>query len=67
MLASLGTQFLASVADNALLFAALALVRKDHYPAWSGPLLQSFFVGPYILLAPFVGGLADRFPKGRTG
>jgi len=66
MLASLGTQFLASVADNALLFAALALVRKDHYPAWSGPLLQSFFVGTYILLAPFVGRLADRFPKGRV-
>ncbi len=64
MVATLGSQFLSSFADNALLFAALALVRQDHYPAWSGPLLQSFFVGTYILLAPFVGAVADRWPKG---
>jgi len=66
MIATLCTQFLSSLADNALLFAALALVRKDQFPAWSGPLLQSFFVGTYILLAPFVGALADAWPKGRV-
>lgn len=66
MIATLGAQFLSALADNALLFAALALVRKLHYPAWSGPLIQEFFVGAYILLAPFVGAFADTQPKGRV-
>ncbi len=66
MIATLGAQFLSALADNALLFAAIALVRKGGYPAWSGPLLQAFFVGTYILLAPFVGMFADSRPKGRV-
>jgi len=66
MFATLGAQFLSAFGDNALLFAALALVRKESYPAWSGPLLQAFFVGAYILLAPFVGVFADARPKGRV-
>jgi MFS transporter, LPLT family, lysophospholipid transporter len=64
MFATLAAQFLSAFGDNALLFAALALIRKDNYPAWSGPLLQAFFVGAYILLAPFVGVFADARPKG---
>jgi LPLT family lysophospholipid transporter-like MFS transporter len=66
MIATLGAQFLSALADNALLFAALALVRKGGYPPWSGPLLQAFFVGTYILLAPFVGVFADARPKGHV-
>ncbi len=66
MIATLAAQFLSAFGDNALLFAALALVRKEGYPAWSGPLLQTFFVGAYILLAPIVGGFADARPKGRV-
>ena len=66
MIGTLGAQFLSALADNALLFATLALVRKEDYPAWSGPLLQGFFVGAYILLAPFVGMFADALPKGRV-
>jgi LPLT family lysophospholipid transporter-like MFS transporter len=66
MFATLGAQFLSAFGDNALLFAALALVRQESYPAWSGPLLQAFFVGAYILLAPFVGLFADARPKGRV-
>jgi LPLT family lysophospholipid transporter-like MFS transporter len=66
MFATLVAQFLSAFGDNALLFAALALVRKEGYPAWSGPLLQAFFVGSYILLAPFVGVFADARPKGRV-
>jgi MFS transporter, LPLT family, lysophospholipid transporter len=66
MIATLGAQFLSALADNALLFAALALVRKLHYAPWSGPLIQEFFVGAYILLAPFVGAFADTQPKGRV-
>jgi LPLT family lysophospholipid transporter-like MFS transporter len=66
MAATLGAQFLSAFGDNALLFAALALVRKENYPSWSGPLLQAFFVGAYILLAPLVGPFADARPKGRV-
>jgi MFS transporter, LPLT family, lysophospholipid transporter len=66
MMAVLAAQFLSAAADNALLFGALALVRIDHYPAWSEPLLQEFFVGAYIILAPFAGPFADALPKGRV-
>lgn len=65
MFATLGTQFFSAVSDNALIFAALALVRQAHYPAWTGPLLQEFFIGTYILLAPWVGTLANVQSKGR--
>jgi MFS transporter, LPLT family, lysophospholipid transporter len=66
MIAVLVGQFLSAMADNALLFGALALLRMDHYPAWTDPLLQEFFVGAYVLLAPFVGPFADAVPKGRV-
>jgi LPLT family lysophospholipid transporter-like MFS transporter len=64
MIATLLSQFLSALADNALLFAALAFIRVAGYPAWTGPLLQEFFVATYILLAPFVGVFADSRPKG---
>jgi len=35
MIATLAAQFLSAFGDNALLFAALALVRKEGYPTWS--------------------------------
>lgn len=66
MVATLCAQFLSALADNALIFAALAVVRQHAYPTWSGPLLQEFFVGTYILLAPFVGVFADTQSKGRV-
>ena len=66
MLAVVAAQFLSAMADNALLFGALALLRLDRYPLWTEPLLQEFFVGAYILLAPFAGPFADAFPKGRV-
>ncbi len=66
MIAVLAAQFLSALADNALLFAALALLRLERYPAWTAPLLQEFFVGAYILLAPFAGPFADSMSKGRV-
>ena len=57
-------QFLSALADNALLFAAIALLASISAPEWHTPLLQQFFVISYILLAPFVGSIADAFPKG---
>jgi MFS transporter, LPLT family, lysophospholipid transporter len=65
MLATLATQFFSALSDNALIFAALALVHRAHYPVWTGPLLQEFFIGTYILLAPWVGTLANVQSKGR--
>jgi MFS transporter, LPLT family, lysophospholipid transporter len=59
-------QFLSAIADNALLFAAIALLSKLHAPAWHEPLLREFFVFAYIILAPFVGPFADALPKGKV-
>ena len=66
MVAVLVAQFLSAMADNALLFGALALLKLDHYPEWAAPLLQEFFVCAFILLAPFAGPFADSLPKGRV-
>jgi MFS transporter, LPLT family, lysophospholipid transporter len=66
LVAVLVAQFLSALADNALLFGALQLVRIDRYPQWTEPLLQEFFVGAYIILAPFAGPFADALPKGRV-
>jgi MFS family permease len=54
------------LADNALLFAAIALLMSLSAPDWHVPLLQQFFIISYILLAPFVGVFADSTPKGRV-
>src|SRR5437868_3092197 len=66
MMAVVVAQFLSAMADNALLFGALALLRAAHYPAWTEPLLQEFFVAAFIILAPFAGPFADALPKGRV-
>lgn len=64
MLAVLLAQFLSALADNAILIAAIAIVKQQGL-ANLVPLLQESFVLPFILLAPFVGQIADGFPKGR--
>ena len=66
MVAVLIAQFISALADNALLFAAIALLKSQLAPNWQIPLLQEFFVVAFILLAPFVGHFADGFPKGRV-
>ena len=62
----LAAQFFSALADNALLFAAIALLAGQHAPDWQTPVLQQFFVFAYIVLAPFVGPFADALPKGRV-
>ena len=59
----LSAQFLSALADNALLFAAIAMLTKLNAPNWHQPLLHQFFVFAYIVLAPFVGAFADAKPK----
>lgn len=66
MMAVIAAQFLSAFGDNALLFATLALLKTEFYPDWSQPILQMVFVGAYIIFAPFVGQVADSFPKGRV-
>lgn len=66
MVAVLVAQFLSALADNALLFAAIALLKSQHAAEWQTPLLQEVFVLAFIVLAPFVGPLADAIPKGRA-
>jgi len=62
----MAAQFFPSLADNALLIAAIALLAEMHSPAWMTPLLKLFFVLSYVLLAAFVGAFADAFPKGKV-
>ncbi|PVZ82456.1 lysophospholipid transporter LplT [Serratia sp. S1B] len=66
MLAVICAQFFSAFGDNALLFATLALIKQLSYPEWSQPVLQMAFVVTYIVLAPFVGQIADSFAKGRV-
>jgi LPLT family lysophospholipid transporter-like MFS transporter len=65
MTALLSAQFLSALADNAVLIAAIA-VLKAQTRAGDVPFLQAAFVIPFILLAPWVGRLADAYPKGRV-
>ena len=62
----LGVQFLSTLADNAFLIVAIARVTELDGAAWLIPLLKISFTLFYVLLAPFVGPLADAFPKGRV-
>jgi MFS family permease len=62
----LAAQFFSSLADNALLFAAIELLKNIAAPTWQIPVLQQFFVFSFIVLAPFVGPYADSIPKGKV-
>ncbi len=59
-------QFLSAFADNALLIAAIQLVKalsgSDHLVPW----LQASFVLPFVLFAALLGPFADSLPKGRV-
>ncbi|MHB0990305.1 MAG: lysophospholipid transporter LplT [Burkholderiales bacterium] len=65
MLALLLAQFLSALADNAVLVAAIALMKMLGVAAhisWA----QAAFVLPFIVFAPFVGAFADALPKSRV-
>lgn len=62
----MAAQFFSSLADNALLIAAIALLVQMQSPEWMTPLLKLFFALSYVLLAAFVGAFADAFPKGKV-
>ena len=62
----MAAQFFSSLADNALLIAAIQLLAQLSGPPWMVPLLKFFFTISYVVLAGFVGALADSMPKGRV-
>lgn len=66
MQAVLAAQFLSAFADNALLIAAIQLMKTmtgtDHLVPW----LQAGFVLPFVIFAALVGPFADSLPKGRV-
>ncbi len=62
----MSAQFFSSLADNALLVAAIELLRTSQAPAWQTPALAPMFALFYVILAPFVGAFADALPKGRV-
>jgi len=62
----MAAQFFSSLADNALLIAAIALLRDISAPEWMTPMLKLFFFVSYVMLAAFVGAFADSMPKGRV-
>ena len=62
----LTAQFFSSLADNALMIAAIAMLVLLDGPAWLTPVLRFFFTISYVLLAFAVGAFADSMPKGRV-
>jgi MFS transporter, LPLT family, lysophospholipid transporter len=62
----MAAQFFSSLADNALLIAAIALLVDMAAPDWLKPLLKFFFTVSYVVFAPFVGAFADSMPKGKV-
>jgi LPLT family lysophospholipid transporter-like MFS transporter len=60
-------QFLSAFADNAILFTVIAMVMKSAtQTSWYVPALQSAFLIAYVVLGPWVGGIADRHAKARV-
>ncbi len=62
----MAAQFFSSLADNALLVTAIALLMQLAAPEWMTPLLKFFFTVSYVLFAAFVGAFADSMAKGRV-
>ena len=61
----IAAQFASALADNALLIVTIALLAEQALPGWWAPMLKFGFTLSYVLLAPFVGPLADAWPKAR--
>jgi MFS transporter, LPLT family, lysophospholipid transporter len=59
----LGAQFLTALADNAILFTAIAMLIDAPRGDWYVPAMQSAFLVAFVVLAPWVGPFADTHPK----
>jgi LPLT family lysophospholipid transporter-like MFS transporter len=60
----LGAQFVTAFADNAMYFAAVAMILQDpDLPGWYMPTLQASFLLAFVVLAAWVGPYSDTRPK----
>ena len=62
----MAAQFFSSLADNALFVVAVELLRNSGAAPWQPAALVPMFALFYVVLAPFVGALADARPKGNV-
>ena len=62
----MAAQFFSSLADNALFVVAVEVLRQSGAPSWQPAALVPMFALFYVVLAPFVGALADARPKGNV-
>lgn len=62
----MAAQALSSIADNALLIAAIAIIADLNGPSWMSPMMKWWFALAYVVLAAFVGAFADSYPKGKV-
>jgi MFS family permease len=62
----MSAQFFSSLADNALFVGAVQLLRSSGAAEWQQAALVPMFALFYVVLAPFVGAVADAMPKGRV-
>jgi MFS family permease len=62
----MSAQFFSSLADNALFVAAVELLKSGGAAEGQRAALVPMFALFYVVLAPFVGALADSQPKGKV-
>jgi MFS transporter, LPLT family, lysophospholipid transporter len=62
----MAAQFFSSLADQALLVAAIDLLKSSQAPTWHIAALSPMFALFYVILAPFLGAIADAAPKGKV-
>lgn len=56
-------QFFGGLADNALLVLGVCFLQEQDFPGYWAPLLKFAFTLSYVLMASWVGPLADGFSK----
>ena len=62
----MAAQFFSSLADQALFVAAVELIRSGGGAEWERAALVPMFALFYVVLAPWLGAIADAFPKGKV-
>ncbi|WP_394791985.1 lysophospholipid transporter LplT [Rhodoferax sp.] len=62
----MSAQFFSSLADQALFVASVAMIRGSGGAQWQQAALVPMFALFYVILAPWLGALADAFPKGKV-
>src|SRR3954469_17921097 len=59
----MSAQFFSSLADQALFVAAVELIKGNGGPEWERAALVPIFALFYVVLAPWLGAVADAYPK----